>query len=228
VRRSRAGRSDQTLRADPNARAPKGVLSIQENPMTTRKPAKKPNAKPTKKTSEKAAKRTVEKVTKNPKTGSPKPLYVVFGLDADEKPRAARFINPNEKLVAKLAQSLGLRVGITTTTAHVNILGNLPTGRINAQGSEAVPIVGLEEYERINALVGGETGRISTAFPKSWDEIAPGHLVVANDNLEDGWWLALVIKRHENNLTLQWRDYPSQGQFIKNVSDVALLNPNQD
>jgi hypothetical protein len=195
--------------------------------MTTKKPAKKPSQKAAKKTTAKAANRTVEKVTKPPKAGSPKPLYVVFGLDADEKPRAARFIDPNEKLVAKLAQSLGLRVGITTTTAHVNILGNLPTGRINAQGSEAVPNVGLEEYERINALVGGETGQISTAFPKSWDEIAPGDLVVASDNLEDGWWLAVVIKRHENNLTLKFRDYPSQGEFIRNVSDIALLNPNQ-
>lgn len=195
--------------------------------MTTKKPAKKPSQKAAKKTTAKAANRTVEKVTKPTKSGSPKPLYVVFGLDADEKPRAARFIDPNEKLVAKLAQSLGLRVGITTTTAHVNILGNLPTGRINAQGSEAVPNVGLEEYERINALVGGETGQISTAFPKSWDEIAPGDLVVASDNLEDGWWLAVVIKRHENNLTLKFRDYPSQGEFIRNVSDIALLNPNQ-
>jgi hypothetical protein len=196
--------------------------------MTTRKPAKKPSAKAAKKTPAKAANRTVEKVTKPPHTGSPKPLYVVFGLDADEKPRAARFIDPNEKLIAKLALSLGLRVGITTTTAHVNILGKLPTGRINAQGSEAVPIVGLDEYERINALVGGETGHIATAFPKSWDEVAPGHLVIANDTHEDGWWLALVIKRHENNVTLCWRDYPSQGQFIRNVSDIALLNPNQD
>ena len=64
---------------------------------------------------------------------------------------------------------------------------------------------------------------IATTQPKSWDSIEPGHLVIAQDSLEDGWWPAVVVKRHEQNLVLMWRDFPGQGEFILPVAAVALL-----
>jgi hypothetical protein len=69
---------------------------------------------------------------------------------------------------------------------------------------------------------------ISTSLPKAWDKIEPGHLVVGLDSFVDGWWPAIVVKRHENNLVLKWRDYPGQGEFIRDVNSVALLNQEQN
>ena len=32
-------------------------------------------------------------------------------------------------------------------------------------------------------------------LPRSWDEIAPGHLVIAQESLDYGWWEAIVLDR---------------------------------
>jgi hypothetical protein len=31
-------------------------------------------------------------------------------------------------------------------------------------------------------------------LPVSWDEIGPGHLVIAHESLEYGWWEAIVVE----------------------------------
>ncbi len=148
---------------------------------------------------------------------------VLFGLDENGKPRAARFVDDNETLIARLAQALGLRMGITTGSKHADTLDEIPVGRVYATGKGSVPNISQDLYDKLNALVGGEPGPISTTLPKSWDDLAPGHLVVALDNLADGWWPAVVVKRDGDSLTLKWRDYPSQPEFIRPITAVALL-----
>jgi hypothetical protein len=49
-------------------------------------------------------------------------------------------------------------------------------------------------------------------------------LVVAQDSIEDGWFEAVVTKRDGDTLTLRWRDYPSQPEFVRAIKAVALLN----
>jgi len=44
---------------------------------------------------------------------------------------------------------------------------------------------------------------------QSWNEIASGHLVIAQESAKDGWWEAIVIDRKADSLTLQFRDYPT-------------------
>ena len=148
---------------------------------------------------------------------------VIFGLDEHGKPRGARFVDDNEHLVAKAAQALGLRIGIATKAHHFAVVGKLPVGRIHATGPAAVPQIPQDLYDAINALVGGEPGPISTTLPKNWDDLAPGHLVIAQESLSDGWFEAIVAKRHDDTLTLRWRDYPSQPEFIRPITAVALL-----
>src|SRR5882724_1355524 len=85
-------------------------------------------------------------------------IIVLFGLDDKAQPRAASFTNDDETLLTRLAQALGLRVGITTGTKHAAILSKLPQGDVHATGKTAVPNIPPDLYEKLNALVGGETG----------------------------------------------------------------------
>jgi hypothetical protein len=150
------------------------------------------------------------------------PLVILFGLDEQEQPRGAYFKGEDEALLTRMAKGLGLRIGIAIAPHHIAVVNKLPKGDVHATGPKAVPKIALDLYEKLNALVGGETGVISASLPKTWNEIEPGHLVIAPDNLSDGWWPAVVVKRHEQKLVLKWRDFPN-GEVIKDVNSVALL-----
>jgi hypothetical protein len=60
-------------------------------------------------------------------------------------------------------------------------------------------------------------------LPRTWEEIAPGHLVIARESFECGWWEAVVIERSGDLLTLKHRDYPSIPNFVRHRSAVALI-----
>ena len=166
---------------------------------------------------------------KPPKSKTPKPpaktrnTIVLFGLDEDSKPRAARFAEENDALLAKAAAAMGLRLAIPETSQHFELVNKLPVGRLYATGKGFVPNVSKEVYDQIVTAVGGEPGAISTVLPKSWDDVAPGHLVVAQDSVANGWFPAVVTKRHDDTLTLKWRDYPAQPEVIRPITAVALL-----
>jgi hypothetical protein len=157
------------------------------------------------------------------KTNKITKALVIFGIDEHGKPRAARFTDDNEHLVARAAQALGLRIGIATKPKHFEVVGKLPIGRIHATGPAAVPIIPKEVYDAIAALVGGEPSPISTSFAKSWDELGPGHLVIAQETLADGWFEAVITKRAGDSFTLKWRDYLSMPEFERPITAIALL-----
>ena len=164
---------------------------------------------------------------KTPTSTAPKvstTKIVLFGLDEQERPRGAWFTDQDEALLVRMAKGLGLRMGVATAPRHHAVLSKFPKGDLHATDLKAVPQVPLDLYEKLNALVGGETGVIATAQPKSWDSIEPGHLVIALDTISEGWLPAVVTKRRENNLVLKWRDFPGEGEFIRNANSVALLN----
>ena len=61
-------------------------------------------------------------------------------------------------------------------------------------------------------------------LPRSWDEIAPGHVVIARETFECGWYEAIVIERNGDLLTLNHRDYPSIPKIVRHRSAVALIS----
>jgi hypothetical protein len=75
----------------------------------------------------------------------------------------------------------------------------------------------------------GTNGRtaspISSGLPRSWDSIGVGHVVLGQDNPEEGWWECVVVKREDELLTLRLRDYPKQGTYLRHITQVALINP---
>ena len=169
--------------------------------------------RPTKTSTKKAVARTVTKTV------------IMFGLDKDRKPHAARFTGENETLLAKAAAVMGMRLAVPTTKKHFEIVNKLAVGKIHATGNGLVPTVEQTVYDQIISLVGGELGAISTSLPKSAAQLAPGHLVIAPAaTVEDGWWPAIIIKRSSEAVTLKWRDFPGEPEMVRPISALALLN----
>ena len=59
---------------------------------------------------------------------------------------------------------------------------------------------------------------------KTWADIKPGSLVIAQENFAEGWWEAIVVEVAGDKLTLRWRDYPKFAPFIRSANQVALLH----
>ncbi len=62
-------------------------------------------------------------------------------------------------------------------------------------------------------------------LPTTWDDIAVGHLVIAQEAKWDGWWEAIVLARDGDMLTLKWRDWPGYPNIVRHAGTVALLKP---
>ncbi len=52
-----------------------------------------------------------------------------------------------------------------------------------------------------------------------------GHLVIAHEFLDYGWWEAIVIARKDNVFTLRYRDFPSLPKFFRDRFGIALMYP---
>ena len=63
----------------------------------------------------------------------------------------------------------------------------------------------------------GLAAQAAPGLPTSWDDIAVGHLVIAQESLDDGWWEAIVLARDGDMLTLKWRDYPWQPNVLRHT-----------
>lgn len=189
-----------------------------------KKPTKTKAMRPaTSKTSRPATSKTPRPVTSKP----PRPAtrtVVIFGLDKERKPHAARFTGENDALLAKAAAVMGMRLAVPVSKRHFEIVGKLPAGKIHATGDGLVPNVDQPLYDQIISLVGGDPGAITASLPKSPAQLAPGHLVIAQATVEDGWWPAIVIKRSSEAVTLRWRDFPGEPELVRPISALALLN----
>jgi hypothetical protein len=62
-------------------------------------------------------------------------------------------------------------------------------------------------------------------LPRTWDEVGPGHLVIAHESLEYGWWEAIVLERKDEGFMLRYRDYPQLPKFFRHRSSIALMSP---
>jgi len=212
----------------------------------------KPKAKPTKtKTEAKRsktrtkAKRSITKAstskasaTKSSSPTSDDICLLVLGFDEQQKPCGARFVGDKPDLVAKAAQLMGLSVYKASAPDVAEIAKKLPIGRLYANGRAFVPNVRQTLYSEVivalaaepqQAAVGTDDDKASTpvahGLPRSWDEIAPGHLVIAQEALDYGWWEAVVIARDGDMFTLRFRDHPKLPKFVRHRNAIALMSP---
>lgn len=199
------------------------------------------------------------------KTGKAAPAKVdrvyVLGLDADGKPRGARFAELKDSIVSA-AMDMKCRVLIDQPEAVSASGMKLPVGRVYGGGNVVklfVPNIRRELYDKIleaagpladgdpaaeqqnapeqasNPQMKSETDAatdevrcispVTSGLPRSWEEIGVGHMVLAHESPDDGWWEAVVVQRNQEILTLRYRDAPKLPKFIRHINTVALVNP---
>jgi hypothetical protein len=185
-----------------------------------------------------AAKSSVRKSSIAPAPSTP--ALIVLGFNDQQKPRGAKFVDSKLDLVTKAADVMGLKVYEATAEEVAELAKKLPAGRLYANGRGFVPNIRQSLYSDLVvalALEGqaalsknGDQNGLPTArgLPTSWDEIAAGHLVIAQESLEYGWWEAIVLERKGDSFTLQYRDYPHLPKFVRHRSGIALMCPLDD
>ena len=163
-------------------------------------------------------------------------VLLVLGYDDQHKPRGARFQGAETKLVTAAAKAMGLNVYEAATEDLAALAKKLPVGRLYSNGKGFVPNVRQSLYSECIATLAHEPQAalakeeepplpvVASGLPKSWDEIAPGHLVVAQEALDNGWWEAIVLDRNGDMLTLRFRDYPKLPKFVRHRAAVALIS----
>lgn len=156
---------------------------------------------------------------------------ILFGVDENKRPRAARFVvDENLGLLAAAADSLDLIICEARTPKLADLAQKLPVGRTQATGPAFVPFVRQDLYDKVveaagpDAAAPGELPKAASS-PRTFDDIAPGHLVIAQEDLETGWWEAIVLEAKADTLTLRYRDYPRLPKFQRARTAVALLSP---
>src|ERR1700730_14220034 len=162
---------------------------------------------------------------------------IVLGFDDQQKPRGARFIDAKPDLVTKAADLMGFKVYEASPPDVAETAKKLPLGRLYANGRGFVPNIRQSLYSDLvvalalesQTSVGGNGDKdslpVARGQPRSWDEVAPGHLVIAQESLEYGWWEAIVLDRKGDSFTLQYRDYPHLPKFVRHRSGIALMSP---
>src|SRR6266853_1238077 len=96
------------------------------------------------------------------------PILVVFGIDPEGKPRAARFAERDAELATKAAALLGFRLAWITDEAGLAIAEALPNGNVFARGNGFVRLVRQSVFERLSALIDG--GPTATAEQRGSDD----------------------------------------------------------
>lgn len=189
----------------------------------------------------------------SPKSEKPKvePLFVL-GLDLDDKPRGGRFERVDDRVV-NVALDLGLSAVVMSSPEFAEAAQKLPPARLYTTGKAFIPNIREALLTELMAILrkpgdvsqayrlenrptkGGSAeadppavrckSPITSGLPRTWDEIDVGHLVLAHEGYEDGWWEAICIKREDDILTLRYRDAPKLPIFVRHVTTVALINP---
>jgi hypothetical protein len=185
-----------------------------------------------------AAKGSVRRSSTAPATASP-PL-IVLGFDDQQKPRGARFVDAKPDLVTKAADAMGFKVYEASSEDVAEYAEKLPLGRLYANGRGFVPNIRQSLYSDLVVNLGQEpqaalskTGDkdslpAARGLPRSWDEIGAGHLVIAQEALEYGWWEAIVLDRQGDSFILQYRDYPHLPKFVRHRTGIAMMSPPTD
>jgi hypothetical protein len=190
-----------------------------------------------------------KKTTDNDK---PELQRFVFGLDEAGKPIGARFPLAETNIVKVANDRKLECHTFYDNADWAALCMQLPVGRVYARGKAFLPSIKTQLYDKLQASLAScreqrarsQAERTAAAaatnkttdnsaaakaqpgpgsgLPQSWQEIAPGHLVLAND--PPGYWESIVVARDGDVLTLRYRDYPKSKPFTRHVGSVGLLN----
>jgi hypothetical protein len=162
-------------------------------------------------------------------------VYIALGFDDRHIPHGARFVDPDEDRLIKVAGELKLNLYELRTASLIALAESLPVGKLGATGPGSVPKIKQILYSEIVSGISDQDDAVPrgkmegflparTGLPESWDDIAVGHLVIAQECPAYGWAEAIVIDRKDKILTLRYLDYPKLPRFYRNIRAVALLS----
>jgi hypothetical protein len=168
-------------------------------------------------------------------TTEPETIIVVFGLNAEGRPHAARFEATEEVLATRAAQLMGYRLIKLTGADQLALAKGLPAGKIYQTGKSFAPLTKQGVYDELAKLTPVEipvaaledrptietelparptsTGELPLNGPADeaatgigpWEAIAVGSAVIAKAPGEDSWWEAQVIGVSEKGRMLTLR-----------------------
>jgi hypothetical protein len=205
--------------------------------MSKRKSKAITKTNPTKVKSKSITRASAAKAAVTKSSADPTAALIVLGYDDQQKPRGARFDHDKPDLVTKAAESMGLKVYQATSEDVADIAKKLPVGRLYTNGRGFVPNIRQDLYSDLVVQLAGEpqaalspeTGKDSLpaarGLPRTWDEVGLGHLVIAHESLDYGWWEAIVLDRKDDVFTLRYRDFPKLPKFFRHRSAIALMSP---
>jgi hypothetical protein len=187
-----------------------------------------------------ATKKSVTKKSATKKSATPTTngaALIVLGFDDRQKPVGARFDHDKPDLVTKAAEVMGLKVYKASHPEVAALAQKLAAGRLYANGRGFVPNIRQTLYsDLIGALARKPEALLSgtkdsdvlppaRGLPASWDEIGPGHLVIAHESPTHGWREAIVLDRKNGSFTLRFRDYPTLPKFVRDRFGIGLMYP---
>jgi hypothetical protein len=123
------------------------------------------------------------------------------------------------------------------------LASQLPHGRTFDSGRAFVPFVKATLFDQIAQHLPEETRQALSAagqedhsqpiehrkdadLPTDWSKLKAGHVVLAEESSEEGWWEAVVIAAKDNDVfELRWRDWPENPAFIRHRTRLALMHP---
>jgi len=123
-------------------------------------------------------------------------VLIVLGFD-DQNPRGARFVGADPDLVRKAAEAMDLQVyEVAPSSDLAAAVKALPVGKVHGKGTGFVPVIEQDLYSEVLVALATKIRDIddqadppvAQGLPGTFDEIAPGHLVLAQETLEYGWW----------------------------------------
>ena len=180
------------------------------------------------------------------KDANPMLQQFVFGLE-NGKPIGARFPS-SEIRIFEIVKAKALEIHPAYNDEWAALGMQLPAGRIYARGKWFIPPIKQALFDQLQTTLAackeqhersqaertaaaaaaqerrGSSPQLGTGFPRTRNELSPGHLVLAQESLPEGWWEAVVVQRDGEVLTLRYRDYPKADQIKRTIWSVALLH----
>jgi hypothetical protein len=162
---------------------------------------------------------------------------IVLGFNEQFEPCGARFAPSEPDVLTKAAHRIGFKTYLVTSRDLATLARKLPKGQLNSKGAMTVPKVPQSLYsdllvelvadpkQAIGAADPASDLPTATGLPSRWDQIAPGHLVIAEEGPGCGWWEAIVIDRKSDMFRLRYRQFPKLPEFARHRSAIALIRP---
>jgi hypothetical protein len=111
---------------------------------------------------------------------------------------------------------------------YVELMAHLPESE-RGRARQPVQASGEKEASRTEAASAGAGAAAATVQrdkPEDWSKIKVGSLVLASDGPGDGWYEADVVEvLPDDKFKLRWYQWPDLPDFLRPVTDIALLHP---